>query len=229
MSQTYDPRNGLRRLLAEVESIDTLKCEEAENQLPNLVTAEARGENVENNSAYTPLLLHLDQCESCLALYEDLSQSIDEFFAPNKPVIVPPAPSILIDIPQAQGVTVRLLSRMQRVFEIALGGARRQAAVPVMGNQQLFVGTIDQVAGEPLISISRQTAKDSQMVQVVVRSIPGERWDITLTTNDIKREIRSDEQGVAYFSGISEGELTDITVRCCPVLSPQASMPTQSS
>ncbi|NCC33320.1 MAG: hypothetical protein EOM24_15080 [Chloroflexia bacterium] len=220
MSNPNSPEEAAARLARALYTKDELTPEAAAALLPEFILAERSGEDVDNNPAYAALLRHLDHNEASLRLYEQLSEDMDLLLDPAEtlPTITGVPPSFFSS-PTLKGehVLLQVLQGMVRRFRLTINMPRLAPALATLsGSQQaLFAGTLTEVAGTPLLSLSTGHDQDGPWMRVLVRDTTGAtRWQIQLIIGDETFSATTDERGLAHFSLPALPEPSQVQMVC---------------
>jgi hypothetical protein len=194
------------RLLRLFNGQDEISCEMVQALLPAFVEAEQRGEDVDQNSTYGALLLHLDQCAECLALYEQLAEDLAAALFAEEPLPqtnrLPPA---FFPAPIQKGPYLWLHQlpgsndRFQLTVELPL---QRPALATLSGVQQpLFSDTLAEIAGNPLLAVSVSYEDKDSWLQIALRE-PGKvvTWQVVLESESQRLKAVTDARGVVRFA-----------------------------
>lgn len=220
MSNPNSPDQAAARLARALHTSDELTPEAAAALLPDFILAERSGEDVDNNPAYAALLRHLDHNEASLRLYEQLSEDMDLLLDPAEtlPVIDRPPPSFFSSpTPKGEHVLLQVLQGMVRRFRLTINMPRLAPTLATLsGSQQaLFAGTLTEVTGAPMLSLSTGHDHDGPWIRVLVRDTTGAtRWQIRLVIGDETLSATTDERGLAHFTLPALPEAGQVQMMC---------------
>jgi hypothetical protein len=219
-SHALTEQQAAARLLGALQEQDTLSCEEAQALLPSFVEAEAAGEDVDAASEYAALLRHLDICDDCAAMYEQLAEELEALTsAPEAlPQTTLTPPSFFTTARQSENVIVRVLQGLRRQFELDLALPRLAPQLPTLGGGQsasLFTDTLSEVSGSPLVSISLTPSEGGADVLVAIREPAAQtRWQVQLIVGDHVQTATTNAQGMARFSGVPVTDVQQVRLMC---------------
>lgn len=215
--QPSKPNTAAERLLGAIDAADApdpIDCEQAQARLPELVEAEAAGADVDEIPEYAELLRHLDTCAECMALYTRLAADVAALLSDDAaPAPLPAPPAFFRPARHSEGVLLRVLGGLRRVFELEL-----RVALPALGtlsSAPLFADTLPEVPGAPLLAVSLAPSGPGQPpdLLVAVREAGAARWQVQLAAGATSRSATTDERGVARFAGVElkQGEQLQLT------------------
>jgi predicted anti-sigma-YlaC factor YlaD len=220
MRKTVTGSEAARRLLQAFEAPDTLDCDQAEAQLPAFVEAERAGEDVDAAPEFAALLRHLDHCEDCVELYEQLADDLEVLAgeAETLPQVPLTPPTFFTPARQSEHVILRVLRGLTRRFEMDVPALRFKPAVATLGSGKritLLADTLSEVKGAPLVSLSLSGEPGAADVTVAIRDLAaGSRWQVQLIAGDNAWTATTDERGIAQFRGLALPEGQALTVHC---------------
>jgi hypothetical protein len=216
MAQATPDNRQAARLLQALTPTDELTCEQAGDLLPALVDAELAGEDVDAAPEYAALLRHLDQCEACATLYAGMADDLAALTDPAVPLPAAQPPAFFAPARQSENVILRVLGGLTRRFELVLRPPQLTAGPATLGsgpNIALFAGTLPEVEGDPLVSVSLNVEGDLAELRVAIGE-PGAaaRWQVQLTTDTSVQTTTTDELGIARFSDLPIASLWQVTL-----------------
>ncbi|MFL5802577.1 MAG: zf-HC2 domain-containing protein [Roseiflexaceae bacterium] len=224
MTRATPDKREAARLLQALEQSDDLACEQAHDLLPALVDAELAGEDVDAAPEYAALLRHLDQCEACATLYAGMSDSLAALAdtAVPLPADRPAPPAFFAPARQSENVVLRVLGGLARHFELVLHTPQLALGPATLGggpDTPLFVGTLPEVEGSPLVSVSLSVEGDLADLFVAIREAGATTpWQVQLSIEDSVQTATTDERGIARFNGLPLTSIWQVTINASEVV-----------
>ena len=220
--KTVTGSEAARHLLQALDAPDPLDCEHAQAQLPAFVEAERAGEDVDAAPEFAALLHHLDHCEACVELYEQLADDLEALAGQTEtlPQVPLTPPTFFTPVRQSEHVVLRILHGMTRRFEMGVAALRfKPVGTLGSGNRTtLFADTVSEITGAPLISLSVSAAAGSTDLTVAIRDLSaGTRWHVQLIAGDQVWTATTDERGIAQFRNLALVEGQELTVHCAEI------------
>jgi hypothetical protein len=208
------------RLARALSAQDDLAHEQAEALIPSLIEAEGSGEAVDANPAFAALLCHLDHCERCLNLYEQLAADFEAVVGEAEvlPSVAPSVP-VFFDkpIPKGDHVVLQIVRGMLRRFTLTFDFPRLAPALATLGGPQrsLYTGTLPEVDGAPLLAVTAGRDAEGVWLQVAVRE-PGQRtsWRLQLDLGAQTLTTTTDVRGIARFTLPPDVQLGSVRLHC---------------
>lgn len=208
------------RLAEALSAQDDLSHDQAEALLPALIDAEQAGEDVAGNAAFTAVLRHLDHCERCLNLYEQLADDraavVGE--ADLLPTIAPALP-VFFPAPVRLGdhILLQVARGLIRRFTLTLDVPRLAPSLATLSGaqRQLYSDRLGQVPGTPLLAVTVGRDAGSIWLQVAVREI-GQKttWQLQLDLGDQTLSAATDSRGIARFTLPPDVALGEVRLHC---------------
>lgn len=220
MTNKPEPNAAAARFLRALEAPNPLSCEEACEQLPAFVEAEAAGQDVDADPAFAALLQHLDHCADCITLYEELAANFEAALNPAETLpALSPAPTFFLPARQSQNVILTVLGALHEAFQLQLN-VRLPATGALSGaaSANLFTDTLAEVAGTPLLIVSLVPGAAGQPPDLLVAvQNTTSRWQVTLATPGSNRDASTDAQGIARFAGVAIANGEQLELRAHPL------------
>ncbi len=208
------------RLAEALGAQDELSHERAEALIPALLDAERAGEDVDRDPAFAALLRHLDRCERCLSLYEQLAEDIEAIVgdAEAPPAAAPAPPQFfLAPVPIADHVLLQVVRGLARRFTLTLDLPRLAPSLATLSGPQrpLFSDVLRQVEGAPFLALTAGRDAEGLWLQAAVRE-PGRRtvWRLQLELGDRSLTASTDPRGIARFALPPDAPLGELRLRC---------------
>lgn len=211
-NQPHQGNDVASRILHSLNTIDDIGCTEAQDQLSALVEAEFAGQRVDAEPTFEQLLHHLDYCENCIALYEQLSKDFALLAEPVDSL----SPQVVAEEHIGVGVVLRVFANITRSFELLFALPQIAPSVATLGVGQrvnVFASALPRVEGAPIVSVVLTLAETTALLQVAVQDATMSPWAIDLTVGSTKRYELTDNRGMARFTELPVTELSEITLR----------------
>ena len=218
------PATATARLAQALSRQDNLSHEEAEALIPALIDAEFAGEAVDQQPNFAPLLRHLDQCEQCLKLYEQLADDLSAIIGEAETLPAARAarpihfsPPIRLGEQLLLQVADSLVRRFSILFEVP-------RLVPTLatlsGNQRsLYTDRLGEVVGAPLLAVAVGLDGNRLWLQVALRDVGRQTvWRLQLEIGDQTLTALTDSRGIARFTLPADAALTSARLFCEEVL-----------
>lgn len=208
------------RLARALSAQDDLSHEQAEALIPSLIDAELAGEAVDASPAFAALLRHLDQCERCLTLYEQIAEDADAVLgeAGTLPSHAS-APPVFFSAPVRLGdhVLLQVARGLIRRFTLTFDLPRLAPSLATLGGPQrsLYADKLGQVQGTPLLAVTVGHDDAGIWLQVAVRE-PGQPtvWRLQLELGGRILTATTDARGVARFTLPADAPLGEVRLHC---------------
>jgi hypothetical protein len=222
-------RQAAERLLEALNATDGLTCEQAQALLPAFVEAELAGQDVDSNPDYAVLLKHLDRCADCMELYVQLSQDLKALIGPadTLPQARVAESSFFEPVRERPGFVLRVFRGARRHFEFdlpvppALSATHATLSGTGAGDEkreQLLSESVPEVLGSPRVSVALVVRPGSAELNVTIQDKPAAaRWRLQFKAGDTVHTAKTDERGVATFTGLNVAdlrELSQLTLTC---------------
>lgn len=200
------PATAKTRLAQALSRQDNLSHEEAEALIPALIDAEFAGEAVDQQPNFVPLLRHLDQCEQCLKLYEQLADDLSAIIgeAETLPAARAARP-IQFSTPTRLGdhLLLQVAQGLVRGFSVLFEVPRLVPTLATLsGNQRsLYSDRLGEVAGAPLLAVAVGLEGNDMWLQVALRDVGQHTvWRLQLEIGDQTLTALTDSRGIARFT-----------------------------
>jgi len=200
------PATAASRLAQALSAQNNLSHDEAAALIPALIDAEFAGEDVEQQPNFVPLLCHLDQCEQCLKLYEQLADDLSAVIgeAETLPAARGARP-IHFSAPTRLGehLLLQVAESLVRRFSILFELPRLVPTLATLsGNQRsLYTDRLGEVAGAPLLAVAVGLEGDAMWLQVALRDVGQQTvWRLQLEIGDQTLTALTDSRGIARFT-----------------------------
>lgn len=202
---------------------DSLSCADAEEVLPALVEAEQAGEDVDAQPRFAAVLRHLEQCPTCLDVYEQMSEDVAALIGEAE--VLPPderavAGGFMV-ARQSERLVLRVLRGVAQFFEFDIVRPPLRATGAVLGSEvrtSLFSDTLTEVSGTPFVSIALDVGAGGPRVLVAVREpAASTRWRVQLQLDAGMYAAGTDERGIAQIDGFTLEQLQQaerLQIRC---------------
>ncbi len=214
-------QEAIERLNRALETpADDLTHEQAEALLPALIEAERAGEDVDSSPRFAALLSHLEQCDDCLDLYEQMAEDMEALVgeAETLPTVALEPPTFFAPVRQSEKFALRLLQQVKRGFEFTFQLPALGPAAATLGKgtrESLFADNVREVEGAPHVSVAIGGSDEAAELGIAVRDLVHQgRWRIELTVGEQTFSAITDEHGIARFKDLKVAGLDDIILRC---------------
>ncbi|HEY0601325.1 MAG TPA: hypothetical protein VGD58_00375 [Herpetosiphonaceae bacterium] len=206
---------------------DDLSCEQAQQQLPDLVDDERAGVDVDQIPAYAALLQHLDHCADCTDLYEALSENLEVLT--NEQVELPQTnvmpPAIFPSGRRSGPVVIRVIQGLKRRFALDIAMLTLRPSIEALGKGpqiSLFAAKLPELAGNPFVSVDLKLGAAQPALAVTIRE--GSRpatWHVQFQLGEQLYSATTDEHGIAQLTGFTLEQLQradQMAVSCAEVV-----------
>jgi hypothetical protein len=209
------------RLLQALEGPDELTHEQAQALLPALIEAQLAGEDTDSDPAYTAVLRHLDRCDVCLAVYEQLSEELEAMISGDEPLpsaqLTPP--TFFVPALRTEHAVLRIIRGIKSRFQLDLKVPPLRPDLQLLSSEeQLFAEELPGLPGAPFVAVALTVDQGAAELAVVVRQPNATtRWQVRLMQGDYMRTEMTDAAGIARFTGLDVENLTDVQLYCSEI------------
>lgn len=219
-NQKLSATEAAARLARALSAQDDLSHEQAEALIPSLIDAEGAGEGVESSPTFAALLRHLDHCERCLTLYEQLAEDANAVLGDVE--VLPsltPAPPVFFSAPVRLGdhVLLQVAHGLIRRFMLTFDLPRLAPSLATLSGPQrsLYADKLGPVQGTPLLAVIVGRDAAGIWLQVAVRE-PGQTtaWRLRLELGDQSLTATTDPRGIARFTLPADAPLGEVRLHC---------------
>jgi hypothetical protein len=219
-NQHISAAEAAARLAQALSAQDDLSHDQAEALIPSLIDAERAGDAVEGNTAFAALLRHLDHCERCLNLYEQLAEDVEAVVgeADLLPTIAP-APPVFFSAPVRLGdhILLHVARGLLRRFTLTFDLPRLAPSLATLSGPQrpLYSDRLGPVQGTPLLAVTVGRDAGGIWLQVAVREIGQQTtWRLQLELGGQTLSATTDSRGIARFTLPPDVGLGEVRLHC---------------
>jgi hypothetical protein len=209
--ESVTEKQAAERLLSALDQPEDMHSAELRDLIPALVNAEQAGEHVASDPRFAALLLHLEHCEECLEIYEQLSIDLEALISEEEqPQLSRPAPNFFEPVRRTEKALLRIIRDVKERIELALTIPQLAPVGMVLGDSTdvLFRDQLAELPGHPLVVVALELSADTPIIRVAVReSAATRRWEIQARLGDQSYSVRTDERGIAAISGFTIEQL----------------------
>jgi hypothetical protein len=214
-------KTALERLEQALQASSSLSCEHVQAQLELLVQAESAGEDVDNLEQFQGILNHLDSCEECIEIYEQLSEEVEDFFADDAPAFEQPQfiPNFFTPTRQTDTMKLHVLGGLAQRFRLWLRLPQFPLAQGTLSedakNYPLFVDEVHEMNNKPMVSVSLIEQDQQSALQVAISDLNNSGpWEVSIEHGDFQASQTSNEQGITTFTNVPFQNLSELTIHC---------------
>lgn len=201
-----------------------LTCNQVRALLEDFVAAEQAGVEVDSDLRYSLLLEHLDDCDECMSIYQELSEAADLFDSERLEYNNAPESRVPNFFPpQLPSYILRLMNQHPRQVAIHLPVQHPVEWVGKLGSKHreatIFSGLLSELPEQPKLQVSARPYDDryvSLTVQVQNKTGP-QAWRFDLRAGEFQGSQTSDQNGSAIFQKIDLAALDALEITYHPV------------
>lgn len=213
-------KQASRNLYDALEQDTKLSCSQVQELLDDFVAAEQAGVDVDSDPRYSLIVAHLDACDECMEIYQELSEAMSLFDTEQLSHNNAPASRVpnFFPPPQLPSYMLRLLEQKPQHVSIQLPINRPIAWVGALGPKNQDLTLIDQELSElpehPQFKVDLRRL-DDELVSVSVhvsQEAKAQTWEITLQAGAFQSRQISDHEGKATFPKVDLASLDSLEI-----------------
>lgn len=219
-------KQASRNLYEALDNASTLSCSHVQALLDDLVAAEHAEVDVDSDPRYSLVLAHLDNCDQCMEIYQELSDAMelfdsDQLSASNAPASR--APTFFDPPTQLPSYLLRLIEQNPHHVSVQLPINRPIQWVGALGPKNQEATLINQELSElpehPQFKVDLRRI-DGEIVSLsvqVVQATNSGAWEISLQAGEFQKSQMSDQTGRVIFPKVNLASLDSLEISYRPV------------